>query len=149
MLPADCRRRIYSFAFSPRAIPGLPSGPLTPELLPVIITVFSHADDAPLHCTWFANVPSDATLNDVCSLIHSKLWELYRGQEVDGWRCDDSLLWRTNVRLMMFPWRYVGKHGTMPPYVYHAHRFLPYAAKLERKNGLPYVVAMAYEARRL
>ena len=145
MLPADCRRRVYSFAFTPRARHGHPSGPTASESLPMAFTVFAHPDSAPLHCTGFISVPSAATLNDVCSLIHCRLWELFRGQDVQGWRCDDSLLFTTTVRLMMFPWRYVGRHGMVPPYVYQAHRFQPYVAKLERKSGFPHVVAMAFQ----
>ena len=144
-LPAEARRCVCSFAFTPRACSALLQAPREPGSLWVSFRVLYPAGQIPIHYEWVESVPCDATLNDVCRLIQAMLWECSNNSFIGGQRYADDAL-RAIVLLLAIPfYRRDYRPGVMPPYFYQAHRFQRFAARLPRRNGLLHVEAFAVD----
>ena len=144
-LPADARRCVCSFAFTPRACPALLRAPSAPELQQMSFRVVYQAGRVPVRGKWVASVPLNATLNDICRLIQVRLWERCKGLRVGGqWYDDDAL--RTVVLLLSVPfYRSDYRPGIMPPYFYQAHRLQRFAEQFPKRKGRLHVEALAMD----
>ena len=121
----------------------MPNGPAAPNSTPVVFTISSPPKQISFYGKWVANVPVDATMNDVCKMMHAKLWELAEEPNVaDWWYCDDRTLLSTKVVLTEDPWR---PTTTLPLYVCQARYFHQYIGSLEKEDGLPHVRAIAFD----
>ena len=144
MLPADARRCVCSFAFTPRSCPRLLRAPGGPELMRMSfgVTFYIRGHES-IRGRWIARVPLDATLNDLCRLVQAKLCKGSRGGSIGG-RYDDEDVLSTVVLLLSFPfYQRDYRPGIMPPYFYLAHCFQRFAARFPKRKGLLHVQALA------
>ena len=114
-------------------------------MLPISFSVIHAAGNIPVRYEWIQIVPLDATLNDICRLIHAGLLSFCERSLICDQRCADDA-WRAIVLLLAFPfYRRDYRPGVMPPYFYQAQRFQRFAERLPIKNGLLHVEALAVD----
>ena len=144
MMPADVRRCICSFAFTPRSCLRFPRAPRGPDLLRMSFGVsFYTKYRVPISGKWRASVPVDATLNDLCRLVHAKLCKEGRTRRTRGVYDDFDLL-NAVVGLLAVPFfKRDYRPGIMLPYYYQAHCFQRFATYFPKRKGLLHVQAIA------
>ena len=148
-LAVDVRRRIASFAFTPRAMPD--AARTSKKVVQIAFDLTSPLKSIPrFFGRWVAQVSSDATVNDVARLVHRQLWGFTDENDEEGGSLavlPDSVLQETSVLLCgsddsehaLFDPR---RRQHVSPYIDGARLFRP--AGLPVHDGLPLVRAIAF-----
>ena len=145
-LAVDVRRRIASFAFTPRAMPD--AARTSKKVVQIAFDLTSPLKSIPrFFGRWVAQVSSDATVNDVARLVHRQLWGFTDEEGSSLAVLPDSVLQETSVLLCgsddsehaLFDPRH-RKH--VSPYIDGARLFRP--DRLPTHDGLPLVRAIAF-----
>ena len=151
-LSADVRRRVSSFAFTPRAMPECP-GALD------IGAQFAFDVSSPYESIprffgrWVEEVPSVSTINDVVRMVHSKLWSFPdKDEEEEGTLVvlPDFVLRETTVILRggdSEPNLFDPRQRHISPYVDGARFFRTIAHGLPTQDGVPLVRVIALRRR--
>ena len=148
-LAVDARRRIASFVFTPRAMPG--AARTSKEEVQIAFDLTSPYKSVPRFSgRWIAPVPNDATVNDVARMVHRQLWGFTDENDEEGGSLavlPDSVLQETSVLLCgsddseqaLFDPR---QRTHVSPYIDGARLFRP--DRLPTHDGLPLVRAIAF-----
>ena len=145
-VPVDVRRRVASFAFTPRAMPerrALDGGKQ------IAFDVTSPYKSIPrFFGRWIDEVPGNATINDVARMVHQKLWS-FPDEEEDEENLvllPDFILQDTTVILCgsgSEPSLFDPRRRNISNYIEGARLFQPIADGLPTQDGVPLVRAIA------
>ena len=139
-LPVTVRRRVWSFAFTPRASPHPSNDLVAPKHLPpMLFSIDSYPKQIPPYFgRWIATMPRDATVNDVVRYIHGKLWHLAKDEDHADIYYDVNELVDACVKLS-----WPEPDSSTPRYIRQAKNFQYFMDRLASKDGLPHVQALA------
>ena len=147
-LAVDVRRRVASFAFTPRAMPECPGA--SDDGARFTFDVSSPYKSMPrFFGRWVEEVPRDSTINDVVRMVHAKLWSFPdRDEEEEGTLVvlPDFVLRETTVILRggdSEPNLFDPRQRHISPYVDGARLFRTIAHALPTQDGVPLVRVIA------
>ena len=134
-LTLELRRVIYGYAFSRRAIeqaPGLtPSPEDSFQILVHTMGGPKRYQVIPPPAAWIMDIPTHATINDMRRRIRANLWQQNAGKPPE--ECLDQ----DEMEALTFYFGWQCQPDGLNSYIAGTSRFQPFAAVLEKQNGLP------------
>ena len=149
VMPSDVQRLIFSFAY--------PHDPEASESSHVVFKLQSPPDHVKFSARWIQYVPAGATVNDVCKMVHEKVWKLATESKLADWLCrSEPALFRrrllsTKVVVHVLPpkvtpWQFKPNERFMQ-FVCQAQEFKKFSSNLSvEEEDLPVVEAIAFLA---